>query len=181
MTTGVNPPQVIASASTVIDLELDDCQTLNASPRNNQPLQAQPCHIKWKSSSFFGTEVWRAISSWSSTGRVAFEGSETDATMFFADESDPAATGVARTVFLPGGFQVVNFNRYFLDGDPKREGSPSDYPPNDSSLTSWVAAHEVGHVLGFDHGSDRVSLMYYRMASYYVTGTMSPTADERDP
>lgn len=36
MTTGVNPPQVIASASTVIDLELDDCQTLNASPRNNR-------------------------------------------------------------------------------------------------------------------------------------------------
>jgi hypothetical protein len=43
----------------------------------------------------------------------------------------------------------------------------------------YVATHEVGHDLLFEHNNnDVVSIMWPDLSSYFLCGTQAPTADE---
>jgi hypothetical protein len=177
--THIAPPATIT-----INLVADDCAKTTNTPHPihfSRPL-ANPCTIKWKSSSSFSGSIMSAMASWQSTGRVKFIHDPDNANLEFRSEEcdpmQPPGFGAAK-VFDAGWIQ---FNRYYIAGNPKSTTCASEYPPFDMAYAHWVAVHEIGHFILFNHNTvDYASVMFEKVKGYFICGSSGPTADETTP
>ena len=174
----------------------NDCQALHNTPflttsDGSYVKRYSRCGIPYFINSRFQDAILAAMGEWHATGYFNFvQGTANNATVStFVDDCDVADGYIGLTtydarVLLDGTVRIVStttkFNIHILDGDPTRAGCDSFYPPKEShhNLVD-VAAHEIGHTLGFDHNPwDLVALMSPDLNSYFVCGTQGPTADE---